>query len=155
MTSEERRATIVAGRQHTVQAPEGRTAHKDVKNEGRSGNVYENKGFTDTMTENYSSFCAWSAPFLQKWTKIQRTCWPNTHKLDDNWGEVWTSIGSSGHRPVAPSPQHGVTPRRLTDPMIRCSNHLAFPLCASKQKRLAINSENLAKIHAIENKIVR
>ena len=40
--------------------------HKDVKNEGRSGNVYENKGSNDTMTDNYSGFCAWSAPFLQK-----------------------------------------------------------------------------------------
>ena len=39
--------------------------------------------------------------------------------------------------------------------MIRCPNHLAFPLCPSKQKGLAINSENHAKIYIIETNIVR
>ena len=76
-------------------------AHKDVKNEGRSGNVYENEGSSDTMTENYSGFCAWSAYFLQKLTGIQRAFWPNMHKSDDNWGEVGTPnrfIGPSVHR---------------------------------------------------------
>ena len=33
-------------------------------------------------------------------------------------------------------------------------DRLAFPLCTSKQKGLAINSENLAKIYIIENKTV-
>ena len=37
------------------------------------------------------------------------------------------------------------------DPMTRS---FASPLCASKQKGLAINSENLAKIYIIENKTV-
>ena len=51
----------------------GTRKHKDVRNEDRSGNVYENKGSTDTMTENYSDFCAGLASFLQKWTAIQRS----------------------------------------------------------------------------------
>jgi hypothetical protein len=58
------------------------------------------KGSTDTMTENYSGFCAWSTPFLQKWTEIQRAFWLNTHKSDDNWGEAGTKIGSSVHRSI-------------------------------------------------------
>ena len=43
---------------------------KDVKNEGRSGNVYENKGPNDTMTDNISGFCAWSHAILHKNTRI-------------------------------------------------------------------------------------
>ena len=38
--------------------------------------------------------------------------------------------------------------------MVRWADHLAFPLCTSKQKGLAINSENPAKIYVIETKIV-
>jgi len=147
-------ATIMAGRQHTGQRPEGGTTHKDVKNEGRSGNVYENKGRHNTMTDDYSGFCAWSAPFLQKLTKIQRAFWPKTHKSNGNWGEAGTRIGSSVHRVIDPSPQHGVTLRWPDDPMIRCFNHLAFPLCDSKQKMLARNSKNPAKCHVIEKKTV-
>jgi hypothetical protein len=83
-------------------------AHKDVKNEGRSGNVYENKGSADTMTDNYSGFCAWSVPFLQKLTEIRRTLLPKMHKRDDNWGEAGVKIGSSVHRLIDPSTEHGV-----------------------------------------------
>src|SRR5208283_855108 len=39
---------------------------KDVKNEGRSGNVYENKGPKDKLTEKMSGICARSKPILQK-----------------------------------------------------------------------------------------
>ena len=45
-------------------------AHKDVKNEGRSGNVYENKGPNDTMTDNISGFCAWLHTILHKNARI-------------------------------------------------------------------------------------
>jgi hypothetical protein len=41
---------------------------KDVKNEGRSGNVYENKGSIDRLSEEMSGICAWSKPILQKIT---------------------------------------------------------------------------------------
>jgi hypothetical protein len=104
------------------------------------------------MTDNYSGFCAWSAPFLQKWTKIQRAFWLNPHKSDDNWGEAGTKIGSSVHRPIDPSAEREVVLRWPDEPMVRCSHCLAFPLCTSKQKGLVINSENLAKIYIIENK---
>ena len=92
---------------------------KDVKNEDRSGNVYENKGSADTMTDNYSGFCAWFAPSLQKWTKIQRAFWLNPHKSDDNWGEAGTKIDSSVHRPIDPLAEYGVVLKWRDDPMTR------------------------------------
>ena len=39
---------------------------KDVKNEGRSGNVYENKGSDDQLSESFSGICARSKLILQK-----------------------------------------------------------------------------------------
>ena len=36
----------------------GALTHKDVKNEDRPGDVYENKGASDTMTDNRSGFLA-------------------------------------------------------------------------------------------------
>src|ERR1019366_3102895 len=39
---------------------------KDVKNEGRPGYVYENKGTTDKMSEIISAICARLKPLLQK-----------------------------------------------------------------------------------------
>src|ERR1035437_9072607 len=39
---------------------------KDIKNEGRSGKVYENKGAMDKMSERMSAICAGLKPFLQK-----------------------------------------------------------------------------------------
>jgi len=132
----------------------GAFTHKDVKNEGRSGNVYENKGSNDTMTENYSGFCAWLGSFLQKWTTNDGSFWQKMHRKCGNWGEAGTRIGSAVYRTIAPSADPQVVLRRLDQPMDRWSDRLAFPLCTRKQKRLVINSENLAKIHVAENKIV-
>ena len=39
---------------------------KDVKNDDRSGKVYENKGAMDKMSETISGICARLEPFLQK-----------------------------------------------------------------------------------------
>jgi tetratricopeptide (TPR) repeat protein len=39
---------------------------KDVKNEGRPGKVYENKGSRGKMSETISDICARLKPFLQK-----------------------------------------------------------------------------------------
>jgi hypothetical protein len=39
---------------------------KDVKNEGRPGKVYENKGQKDKMSETISDIYARLKPFLQK-----------------------------------------------------------------------------------------
>jgi hypothetical protein len=44
--------------------------HRDVKNEGTSGDVYENKGAHDTMPDNKSRF------------------WPKNAKVRDNRGET-------------------------------------------------------------------
>ena len=44
--------------------------HRDVKNEGTSGDVYENKGAHDTMPDNKSRF------------------WPKNAKVRDNRGEI-------------------------------------------------------------------
>src|ERR1019366_9733932 len=51
---------------------------KDVKNEGRPGYVYENKGEMDKMSETISGICAWSKPFLQK---IGVSSCPNSSKV--------------------------------------------------------------------------
>src|ERR1035438_8448151 len=51
---------------------------KDVKNEGRPGYVYENKGTMDKMPETISDICARSEPFLQK---IGVSLSPNTSKV--------------------------------------------------------------------------
>ena len=45
-------------------------SQKDVKNEGRPGNVYENKGTNDKMPEIKPDICAWSDEFLQKKTAL-------------------------------------------------------------------------------------
>ena len=39
---------------------------KDIKNEGRTGKVYENKGMGDKMPEQMSDICAELKPILQK-----------------------------------------------------------------------------------------
>jgi len=45
---------------------------KDVKNEGRSGNVYENKGSCDQLSESISGICARLKLILQKMTDFMR-----------------------------------------------------------------------------------
>ena len=50
---------------------------KDVKNEGRPGKVYENKGQRDKMPEIISDICARLKPFLQK---IAVSSFPNNCK---------------------------------------------------------------------------
>src|ERR1035437_9016588 len=51
---------------------------KDVKNEGRPGKVYENKGAMDKMSERMSDICARLKPFLQK---IGVSSSPNTSEV--------------------------------------------------------------------------
>ena len=63
-------ATTHVSRQRTKSHAGGPATPKDVKNEGRSGNVYENKGSSDTMTDNISGFCAWLHAILHKNTRI-------------------------------------------------------------------------------------
>jgi hypothetical protein len=65
------------------------------------------------------------------------------HKWDDKWG-------SSVHEPIDPSAERGVVLRWSDEPMARWPDCPGFPLCISKQKGLAINSENLAKLYVIE-----
>jgi len=51
---------------------------KDVKNDGRPGKVYENKGTRDKIPEIISDICAWLKPFLQK---IGVSSSPNTSNV--------------------------------------------------------------------------
>ena len=44
----------------------GAFTHKDVKYEGRSGNVYENKGPSDNLPDTKDDICAWLDAILQK-----------------------------------------------------------------------------------------
>jgi hypothetical protein len=41
-----------------IKVRKGALTHRDVKNEGTSGDVYENKGAHDTMPDNSSGFLA-------------------------------------------------------------------------------------------------
>ena len=45
-----------------IKVRNGALNHRDVKNEGTSGDVYENKGESDTMADNPSGFLAENAP---------------------------------------------------------------------------------------------
>jgi hypothetical protein len=49
----------------------GRPPQKDVKNEGRSGDIYENKGQGDNLTDSNSGICAQSKPILPKITDCE------------------------------------------------------------------------------------
>jgi hypothetical protein len=54
-------------------SPSGeQTTLKDVKYEGRSGNVYENKGPNDNLPDKKDDICAWSHGILHKNTRISR-----------------------------------------------------------------------------------
>jgi len=53
-----------------IKVRKGALTHRDVKNEGTSGDVYENKGAHDTMPDNKSRF------------------WPKNAKIRDNRGEI-------------------------------------------------------------------
>ena len=57
---------------------------KDVKNEGRSGNVYENKGPYDSLPDIKDDICAWLEAVLHKCTRILQ-------KLSALWSqfELW------------------------------------------------------------------
>jgi hypothetical protein len=62
-----RRSQLIhASRQRTKSHAGGATTLKDVKNEGRSGNVYENKGSDDQLSESISGICAWLKVILQR-----------------------------------------------------------------------------------------
>ena len=64
-------------------APEGRSKpgdivpNKDVKNEGRSHDVYENKGTHDTITENKNDFVSDNASILQNIATFGGQCGRN------------------------------------------------------------------------------
>jgi len=47
-------------------------APKDVKYEGRSGNVYENKGSNDDLPDRKHDICAWLHAILQESARILR-----------------------------------------------------------------------------------
>jgi hypothetical protein len=53
-----------------INVRKGALTHRDVKNEGTSGDVYENKGAHDTMPDNKSRF------------------WPKNSKIRDNRSEI-------------------------------------------------------------------
>jgi len=47
-----------------------RAPQKDVKNEGRSGNVYENKGLDDNFPDRKDDICAWLNAILHRKARI-------------------------------------------------------------------------------------
>jgi hypothetical protein len=57
---------------------------KSIKNEGRSGNVYENKGLNDKLTEIMPDICARSEPILQKIKRFEG-------QFAVNWAIRWPS----------------------------------------------------------------
>jgi hypothetical protein len=65
-------ATTQAFRQRTRSRTGEARNHKDVKNEGRSGNVYESKGPWDTLPDTKGDICARLHAVLQKSTRISQ-----------------------------------------------------------------------------------
>jgi hypothetical protein len=55
-----------------MKARQGGVRLKDVKNEGRPGYVYENKGMSDKLSDNISDVSAWSEGILQKRAALDR-----------------------------------------------------------------------------------
>jgi hypothetical protein len=60
-------------------------AYKDVKNEGRSGNVYENKGRCDKLPDTKDDISAWLHAILHRKTRILQK--PSVFlSLCEHWG---------------------------------------------------------------------
>ena len=57
---------------------------KTIKNEGQSGNVYENKGSNDKLSETMPDICAQSEPILQKIRRFEG-------QFAVNWAIRWPS----------------------------------------------------------------
>ena len=80
------RAGAMAGADHPSHTPEEATP-KDVKNEGRSGDVYENKGTSDTMSDMEMGILAEIARILQKrmaYLSLSATLFCNLHVGDES-----------------------------------------------------------------------
>jgi hypothetical protein len=58
MESCERAFTSRVDQEFMTKIKKARSTQKDVKNEGRSGDVYENKGEIDKMADNSAGFLA-------------------------------------------------------------------------------------------------
>ena len=75
---------------------------KDVKNEGRSGNVYENKGPYDNLPDTKADICARLRPALHKCTRILQ-------KLSALWSqfERWKLNQTVPNLETRGEPPHG------------------------------------------------
>ena len=62
MVSFERASTSRVDQEFMTKIKKSRITQRDVKNEGTSGDVYENKGAHDKMADNSSGFLAENAP---------------------------------------------------------------------------------------------
>src|ERR1017187_7591794 len=58
--------SFVAAGNALLEVRQGGLSPKDVKNDDRPGNVYENKGASDELSEKHSGKSAWSVSILQK-----------------------------------------------------------------------------------------
>ena len=105
----------------------GALALRDVKNEGRSGYVYENTGNDDKMSSYKTGFCTKMHPLREDQQEsvglMGRKCIGYAIIRD----EVGYKIGSSDHRPIGPSEEHGVGFRWPDDPMVRWPDHPGSP----------------------------
>ena len=84
-----------------------RATLKDVKNEGRSGNVYENKGTNDNLPDTKDDISAWLHAILHKNTRILRK--PSAFlRLFERWGTnpLQRNVETRGadHRICGPRP---------------------------------------------------
>ena len=142
------------GRSPNIPAEAGNRADpKDVKYADRSGNVYENKGSTGTMTDNFSGFCARFASFLQEWTTIHRSSWRKMQRLCTNRGQAETKIGSAVHRPIEPSAGDESFFRWPDEPTSDDPNLPPFHYVPEK-KRVNDNEQESCKVYIIENNAV-
>ena len=102
-------APIVAAYQRNDQVPKRALTHKDVKNEGRSWDVLENKGEHDKIADHQTGFLAENALISRKWTTIDWAFRPKMHRLRDNskrmgaFEACLSGCEGSAHADVAPT----------------------------------------------------
>jgi hypothetical protein len=100
---------------------------RDVKNEDRPGYVYENTGDDDKMSGEKTGFCRKMPPFHDNRQQSVGTVDRGCTAYAINQGEGGPRIGSSVHRLIDPSEEHGVGFRWHDDPTVRWADHRGSP----------------------------
>ena len=104
----------------------GALTPRDVKNEDRSGYVHENTGEGTKCTPKKRPFYTKMHPLHDNRQELVRLVGRKCKNYAINRGEGGPKIGSSAHRPIDPSEEHGVGFRWPDDPMVRWPDRAAL-----------------------------